>query len=256
MTINLSRDENIALLEISRPEALNALNLETIQTFTNALDTIETWTNLKALIITGAGEKSFCAGADVKELSGRTLANHREGVIQGQRAFARLDSFRLPSIAAINGFAFGGGLEIALACTFRVAKSNAKLGLPEIRLGLIPGYGGTQRLARLIGTGRALELILTGKNLTGSEARDWGLVNAVTDQNVVDAAKQFASGFTAHSLPILGYARDAINRGVETTLANGLVIEADACCLAYSTQDAAEGIAAFTEKRSPSFLDR
>lgn len=256
MTVNLTRQDGFAFLEIARPEALNALNFETIERFGAAVNEVSGWSDVRALIITGAGEKAFCAGADIKELSGRSVIAEREGSLLGQRTFALLDRCPVPSIAAINGYAFGGGMEIALACTFRIAHARAKMGLPEIKLGLIPGYGGTQRLPRLIGEARALELILTGRTVAADEALALGMVNAVTEDDVVEAAKTFAAGFAGYSRCALTLAREAIVRGMQTTLAEGLAIEADLSTVAYRTGDAGEGIAAFVEKRKPNFTDR
>jgi enoyl-CoA hydratase len=162
----------------------------------------------------------------------------------------------IPSIALINGYAFGGGLELALACTFRLAARTARLGLPEIKLGLIPGYGGTQRLPRLIGEARALEMILTGRALTAEEALQIGLVNRLADGDLIEVGKSFAREMTSYSLPALGFARDAVRRGLATSLREGLEIEANLNTLALQTADAVEGMTAFLEKRKPVFRDR
>jgi len=162
----------------------------------------------------------------------------------------------MPSIALINGYAFGGGLELALACTLRLATRTAKLGLPEIKLGLIPGYGGTQRLPRLIGEARALEIILTGRTVEAEEAERVGLVNRVVDGDLIDAGKSFAREMTCYSLPALGFARDAVHRGLSTSRKECLAIEADLNTLAFQTADATEGMTAFLEKRKPVFRDR
>lgn len=253
--IDLSRDGAFAVITLNRPEALNALSFDIIRQFGAALDEAASW-DIRALIITGTGDKAFCAGADIKELMGRPLMEERSGAELGQATFARLDSFKVPSIAAINGYAFGGGLELALACTFRIALANAKMGLPEIKLGLIPGYGGTQRLPRLVGEARALEMILTGRTVTVGEAMAMGLVNQVVDSDVTGAAKAFAEGFSGHGLPALALARSAIARALDVPLHEGLKTEADLSTLAYRTEDAAEGLAAFIEKRKPAFKDR
>jgi enoyl-CoA hydratase len=161
MAIELGRREEFAILTLNRPDALNALSFGLISEIGTALDEVATW-DVRALLVTGAGEKAFCAGADIKELQGRDLGAQKRDAELGQRTFARLDTFPVPSVAVINGYAFGGGLELAMACTFRLATPAAKMGLPEIKLGLIPGYGGTQRLPRLVGEARALEIIMTG----------------------------------------------------------------------------------------------
>ncbi|MEP9377359.1 enoyl-CoA hydratase-related protein [Aquabacter sp. CN5-332] len=253
--IDLSREGTCAVITLNRPEALNALSFDIIRQLGAALDEAASW-DIRALVFTGAGEKAFCAGADIKELIGRTLIEEKAGAELGQATFARLDSFKVPSIAAINGFAFGGGLELALACTFRLASHKAKMGLPEIKLGLIPGYGGTQRLPRLVGEARALDLILTGRTLVAEEALAIGLVNRMIHGDVKAAAIGFAEEFTGYGLPALSLARSAVKRALDTPLHEGLKIEADLSTLAYRTEDAAEGLAAFVEKRKPAFRDR
>src|SRR5438132_4360004 len=169
MSIHLTRIDELALITLARPEILNHLNFELRRELGIALDQVAAG-DARALLVTGAGDRAFCAGADVKELLGRSLPATRAGAAFGQAIFAKLDTLPIPSIALINGYAFGGGLELALACTFRLALRTAMLGLPEIKLGLIPGYGGTQRLPRLIGEARALEMILTGRTVTAEEA--------------------------------------------------------------------------------------
>ena len=254
MTVSLMKAGPYAHLILNRPEALNALSFEVLGEIGDALDEAADW-DIRALIVTGSGEKAFCAGADIKELQDRTLPQQRKGLEVGQSAFARLDRFPVPSIAAINGYAFGGGLELALACTFRVALTKAKLGLPEVKLGLMPGYGGTQRLPRLIGEARAMELILTGRTLDAGEAYSIGLVNKLVEENVVLAATNFADQFAGFSKQATGFAREAVQRAMTGSLADGLRIEADLATLAFQTSDAEEGMAAFVEKRPPQFKD-
>ncbi len=253
--VDLVRDGALAVITLNRPEALNALSFAIIRDIGAAIDEAAGW-DIRALVFTGAGEKAFCAGADIKELIGRSLVEERAGAELGQRTFAKLDTFKVPSIAAINGYAFGGGLELAMACTFRVASAKAKVGLPEIKLGLIPGYGGTQRLPRLVGEARALEMVMTGRTVGAEEALAIGLVNRLAEGDVVAAAKAFAAEFTGFGLPALSFARDAVKRALDTPLAEGLRIEADLSTLSFRTADAAEGLAAFVEKRKPSFQDR
>jgi len=254
MPVELSKRNDCALLRLNRPEALNALSFEILKEISSALDEVSSW-KVRGLIVTGAGEKAFCAGADIKELGGRSLIETKRGAELGQNAFAKLGRLPFPSIAAINGFAFGGGLELALACTFRLATPNAKLGLPEIKLGLVPGYGGTQRLPRLIGEARALELVLLGRTVNAEEAERIGLVNRIIEGEAVEAAISFASEFSSYSLLALGFARDAVSRALDVPVHEGLKIEADLSTLAFSTSDAREGMAAFTEKRKASFRD-
>lgn len=254
MDVELTHRDDCAILTLNRPEALNALSFAVLRQIRDAFGAIA-GSKARALIITGAGEKAFCAGADIKELSDRDLIAEREGAEFGQAVFARLDNFPIPSIAAINGYAFGGGLELALACTFRLATANAKMGFPEIKLGLIPGYGGTQRLPRVVGESRALEMIMTGRTVGAEEAERIGLVNRLVDGDPVDAGIAFAGTFTCYGLPALSFARSAVQRALTVPLSEGLKIEADLSTLAFRTADASEGMAAFTQKRPPRFRD-
>jgi enoyl-CoA hydratase len=254
MTVELSQRNDCALLRLNRPEALNALSFSVLKEISTALDEVSFW-KVRSLIVTGAGDKAFCAGADIRELSGRSLIETKQGAELGQQTFAKIGSLPFPSIAAINGFAFGGGLELALACTFRLATRNAKLGLPEIKLGLVPGYGGTQRLPRLIGEARALELILLGRTVGSEEAERIGLVNRLIEGDAVEAAISFAGEFSSYSLLTLGFSREAVIRALDVPIHEGLKIEADLSTLAFSTSDAIEGMAAFTEKRKARFRD-
>lgn len=255
MTVNLTRKDEFALLILDRPEALNALSFDILRRIGAAFDEVAGWREVRGLLITGAGQKAFCAGADIKELRHRPLVDQKRGAELGQAVFARLDRLPVPSVALVNGYAFGGGAELALACTFRIAAPNAVFGLPEIKLGLIPGYGGTQRLPRLIGEGRALEMILTARSVKADEAERIGLVNAVAEGDLLEAGLAFARRFSGYSLPALEFARRAVQRAGDTPLAEGLQIEADLSTLAYRTRDAEEGMAAFEEKRKPEFTD-
>src|SRR5215469_11990001 len=255
MALHLTPIDELAVVTLDRPEVLNALNFELLRDLGAALDQVARG-DAHALLVRGAGDRAFCSGADVKELMGRSLRAQREGAAFGQAVFARLVALPIPSIALISGYAFGGGLELALACTFRLAARNARLGLPEIKLGLIPGYGGTQRLPRLIGEARALEMILTGRTVEAEEAERIGLVNRTVEGDLIDAGKSFAREMTCYSLPALGFARDAVHRGLSTSRKECLAIEADLNTLAFQTADATEGMTAFLEKRKPVFRDR
>ena len=255
MTIQLTRVEEFAVLTLNRPEALNALSFALLEELGRTFDQVG-GSDARALLITGAGSKAFCVGADIKELIGRPLIAQKHGAEFGQAVFAKLDRLPMPSVAIINGFAFGGGLEHALACTFRLATRNARMGLPEIKLGLIPGYGGTQRLPRVVGVARALELVMTGRTVDAEEAMRIGLVHRLVDADAVPAGVAFAREFSGYSLPVLGFARDAVMRAQDTPLHEGLKIEADLSTLAFRTEDSAEGMAAFIEKRKPAFRDR
>jgi enoyl-CoA hydratase len=247
--------EEFALLTLNRPEALNALNGALLDELAAAFEWGAT-SGARALLITGAGERAFCAGADIAELRGRGVPRVKRDSERGQALFRRLDRYPLTSVAIINGYAFGGGLELAMACTFRLATPNAKMGLPEIKLGVIPGYGGTQRLPRLIGEARALELVMTGRAVDAEEALRIGLVSRVLSGDPIPAAMAFAREFTRFSLPALGLAREAVQRALSTTLGEGLAIEADLSTLAFQMHDATEGTTAFLEKRPPRFEDR
>src|SRR4051812_5747830 len=252
MAVELTRVEEFALITLNRPDALNALSFTLIADLGRAFDEVANM-DARALLITGAGTKAFCAGADIKELTGRSLVAQKEGAEMGQAVFAKLDKLPMPSIAIINGYAFGGGLELALACTFRIATRNARMALPEIKLGLIPGYGGTQRLPRIVGEARALDMILTGRMVDAEEAHRIGLVQRLVDGAPIAAGIAYAREFSGFSLPVLGFAREAVGRALATPLAEGLKIEADLSTLAFQTRDAIEGMTAFLEKRKANF---
>lgn len=252
--IALTYDEEFAVLTLRRPAALNALSFELIRSIGERIQEASR-SPARALIVTGEGEKAFCAGADIKELQNRRLADQREGAELGQAVFALLDRLPIPSIALVNGYAFGGGCELALACTLRLALPNAKFGLPEVKLGLIPGYGGTQRLPRLVSAGRALEMVMTGRTVGAEEALAIGLVNRIVQAPGLASAKSYAREFTCHGLRALQFAREAVQRALDVPLQEGLRIEADLSTLAYRTRDAEEGMQAFVEKRKADFRD-
>ena len=255
MAVRLSRRDECALLTLDRPEALNALSHATLDEIAAAFDDVAA-SDARALLVTGAGDKAFCAGADIKELMGRPLADDLRAAERGQAIFARLDRLPILSVALVNGIAMGGGLELALACTFRLAVRGARLALPEIKLGLIPGYGGTQRLPRLIGEARALEMILSGRVVQAEEALRVGLVNRLVDGDPVEAGIAFAREMTRHGLPALAFAREAVRGAGALPLAEGLALEARLSTMAYRTRDAQEGLRAFLDKRKPVFEDR
>ncbi len=255
MAIELSRVDEFALLRLNRPQALNALSFGLVEDLSRAVDEVAA-SDARALLVTGAGDKAFCAGADIAELAGRSLAQTRRGAELGQAAMDKISRLPMPSVAIVNGYAFGGGLELALACTFRLVAQNAKLGLPEIKLGLIPGYGGTQRLPRAVGEARALEMVLTARALDAQTAVAWGLASRVIEGDLLAAGIAFAREFSRYSLPALGFARDAVQRALDTPLHEGLRIEADLSTLAFQLDDAREGMDAFMNKRKPAFKDR
>lgn len=254
MSVELTRDGDIAILMLRRPEALNALSFEIVGQIGAALDEVA-GSDVRFLIVTGEGEKAFCAGADIKELREAQALEMREKMHFGQQTFGKLDRLKVPSLALINGYAFGGGLELALACTFRMATPNAKMGLPEIKLGLIPGYGGTQRLPRIVGEGRALEMIMTGRAVDAAEAQAMGLVSEVIEGDAMERARTFAAQVSKLSLPVLGFAREAVTRALDSTIETGFELEANLNNLAFQTSDAKEGMAAFQEKRPAEFKD-
>ncbi|MBF6990823.1 enoyl-CoA hydratase/isomerase family protein [Cupriavidus sp. IK-TO18] len=255
MAIDIRYSGPYAILTLNRPEALNALQFTMIEAMSYTLDQVAA-SDARALIVTGAGPKAFCAGADITELMKRSLMQQRLGAQLGQRTFEKLAKLRIPSVAVLHGYAFGGGLELAMACTFRIATAKARMGLPEIKLGLIPGYGGTQRLPRLVGEARATEMVMSGRTVDATEAERWGLVNRiVAEGDPVELGTTFMSEFVGYSRCASLFAREAVSRGMATTVSEGLDIEADLSTLAYQTEDAAEGMRAFLQKRTPEFKD-
>ena len=256
--IRVETHEGIRTLTVDRPEKLNALNAAVLEALDARLLEAQNETDLRCVIVTGAGDKAFIAGADIGELARLTPLDGREHALRGQAVLDRIENLPFPSIAAVNGFAYGGGLELALACTLRVASENAKMGLPETSLGILPGYGGTQRLVRLLGKAKAAELVLTAeKGITATEALRLGLVNRVVPAGQALTAA-FALGQTvAKNGPIAcRYALEAIRRGVEMPLAEGLAYEATLFGLCASTEDMKEGMNAFLEKRAANFTGR
>jgi enoyl-CoA hydratase len=256
MSVELSFRDDLAFVTLNRPEALNALSFEVLREISVAFDEVKA-SGARALVISGRGGKAFCAGADIKELIGRDMVAQREGAVFGQSVFRKLDQLLIPSVAVIKGYAFGGGLELALACTFRIATSSAKMGLPEIKLGLVPGYGGTQRLPRVVGPARALELIMSGRTVDALEAERIGLVNRVVDDgDPQQIGLDFCTSFVGYSRIASMLARQAVLRACDVSLEEGLRVEADLSTLAFQSADAEEGMQAFIEKRKPRFGDR
>jgi enoyl-CoA hydratase len=256
--VRVETRDGIRTLTVDRPEKLNALNMAVLDVLDARVAEAGADGTLRCLILTGAGEKAFIAGADIGELVKLTPVNGREHARRGQGLLDRLENLPIPSIAAINGFAYGGGLELALACTLRVASENAKMGLPETSLGILPGFGGTQRLARLLGKARAAELILTSeKGTTAAEAWRLGLVNRVVPAGqALVAATDLALAITKNGPIACRYALEAIRRGSEMPLAEGLAYEAALFGLCASTEDMKEGMTAFLEKRPARFTGR
>lgn len=253
-TILVEISERIALITINRPDKLNAVNLEVIAELENVLNELENNSEVGVLILTGAGEKSFVAGSDISALAKFSPEQAKEYSIIGNRVLSKIQNYSKPVIAAINGFALGSGCEIALACHIRLASENAKFGQPEVNLGLIPGHGGTQRLARIVGIGKAFEMILTGINIDASEALKIGLVNKMVPQaELKNSAIELAKTILTKSPVAVGIAIKAINANLEKSLSQGLILEAELFKECFSTEDFQEGTKAFLEKRKPNF---
>jgi enoyl-CoA hydratase len=243
-----------AILTVNRPKVLNALNTQTLDELRRAILALKHDDAVRAVILTGAGEKSFIAGADINELAMQTPTTGREHAIAGQHVLDLIEHMGKPVIAAINGYALGGGCELAMACTIRLAADTAKLGQPEINLGLIPGYAGTQRLARIVGRGRALELLLTGDQIPAPEAHRLGLVNrVVAAADLMAEAKKLAAALAAKAPIAVRYILEAVHKGVEMPFAQAQIFEATLFGLVASTEDMREGTKAFLEKRKPEF---
>src|ERR1700675_2042259 len=249
--------DGIAYITLNRPKVLNALNRKTVEELQQALLDARGDDSVRVIIMTGAGEKSFVAGADIGELAQQTPVNGKEFSLYGQSVFHLLETMGKPSICAINGFALGGGCELALACSIRIASKTAKLGQPEVKLGIIPGYGGSQRLARLCGKGMAHELCLTGETISAEEALRIGLVNRIHEPaELLPAAEAMAKKIIEKAPLAVKYCMEAIERGVEVPLEEGLFLEATLFGLCCATEDMREGTKAFLEKRAAQFKGR
>lgn len=253
----VEQDAGVAIVTINRPKVLNALNSQTIDELRRAVLELRHDPAVRCLVITGAGEKSFIAGADINELAVQTPTGGRDHALRGQHVLDLIEHLGKPVIAAINGFALGGGCELAMACTLRVAADSARIGQPEINLGIIPGYAGSQRLARLVGKAKALELILTGAPITATEALRIGLVNRVVPAADLMADTRTLAADLATKAPIaVRLAIDAINRGLEMPFREACDFEATLFGLVASTEDMREGTRAFLEKRKAEFRGR
>ena len=252
-TLLLERRGRVAVITINRPAKMNALNIQTRTEGAAALDELREDESVRVVVITGAGEKAFIAGADINEFAGMTAVAQR-AVMKGRRAFDAVEDFPKPVIAMINGFALGGGCELAMACDIRIASAKAKLGQPEIKLGIIPGGGGTQRLTRLVGEGKAMELILTGDMISAEEAQALGLVNRVVPAEHLEAATMELADKIAEMSPVaLAMAKAAVKGAARLDLRAGLDAEVDLFALCFSSADKEEGVRAFIEKRKPEF---
>jgi enoyl-CoA hydratase len=252
--ILFEKKDGVACITFNRPKVLNALNRQTIEELHQALLDARRDQSVRVLILTGAGEKSFVAGADIGELSQQTPVNGKEFSLYGQSVLHMLETMGKPSICAINGFALGGGCELALACTIRLASKTARLGQPEVKLGILPGYGGSQRLSRLCGKGVAHELCLTGEMITAEEALRIGLVNHIYEPaELLPAAEALAKKIMANGPLAVKFTMEAIERGIEMPQEEGLFLEATLFGLACATEDMREGTKAFLEKRPAQF---
>jgi len=252
--IILEVDDSIATIFFNRPKALNALNNALFDELDTALNQIGANEAIKVLILTGAGDKAFVAGADISELAKMTPLQAKYFSKKGQQIFSKIEGLPIPAIAAVNGFALGGGSEAALACDFIYASEKAVFGLPEITLGLIPGFGGTQRLARLVGNNRAKEMVFTGKNIPAQQALEYGMVNQVCPHDtLMETVLKTASVMASRGRVALRAAKEVIQSGTAADLETGCRIENDAFGLTMSSEDAKEGTTAFLEKRKPEF---
>jgi len=255
--ILLEVSDSIGILTLNRPESLNALNTEVVEELEIALGEMEQNAAVKVVIITGAGEKAFVAGGDIKEMANMDPAAGRAFAQRGHRMIQYVEKMRKPVIAAVNGYALGGGLELALACDFIYAAEKAKLGLPEVTLGIMPGFGGTQNLARLIGPNRAKEMIFSGKQLTAQQARDWGIVNEVVPAEELMARVTEIARKIAHNGTLgVAAAKDAVANGQNMSKEDGLRYESALFGLLFATEDQKEGTRAFIEKRPAEFKSK
>jgi enoyl-CoA hydratase len=252
--IQFETKNQIGYITIDRPKVLNALNMQTMQDLHNAFELIKSDPTIRVVLLTGSGEKAFVAGADIGELSQHSPVSAKAYTHRGQAIIDSIENLGKPVIACINGFALGGGCELAMACTMRIASENAKLGQPELKLGLIPGYGGTQRLPRLVGKGIALQLLLTGDMISSQEAHRIGLVNEVVPQaELIPRAEAIAAKIIANAPLAIQYCIEAVNHGYDQPLAEGLFLEATLFGVCCSTEDKNEGTKAFLEKRPAKF---
>src|SRR5512135_416489 len=252
--ILLEKKNSIAYVTVNRPKVLNALNMATMEELRSAFHDIKSDAAIRVVIFTGAGEKAFIAGADINELAAHNAVSGKEYTHRGQSVLNLIENLGKPVIACLNGFTLGGGCEIAMACTMRLASDNAKLGQPEVKLGIIPGYGGTQRLPRLVGKGIAMQLLLSADMISAQEAHRIGLVNEIVPQGeLIARAEAIAAKIIANAPLAVQYAMEAVHKGMEMTLQEGLYLEATLFGVCCATEDKTEGTKAFLEKRSANF---
>ena len=256
-TLLYEKRGGIAYVTVNRPEKLNALNRKVMEELGACFAEIRDDEDVRAVILTGAGEKAFVAGADINELALQTPVEGKETSLRGQRVLDSIENLGKPVIAAVNGYALGGGCELAMACTLRVASESARFGQPEVKLGIIPGYAGTQRLPRLVGKARAHEMILSGEPISAQEAYRIGLVNQVAAaKDLIAVAEAWARKIIANAPLAVKFAMEAVNRGCEMTQAEGEFLEATLFGLCSTTADMKEGTRAFLEKRPPKFVGK
>jgi enoyl-CoA hydratase len=252
--VKLEKKNQIAYVTIDRPKVLNALNMATMEELQEVFTDLAADTAIRVVILTGGGEKSFVAGADINELQKNNAVEAKAYTHRGQAVLDLIENLGKPVIACINGFALGGGCEIAMACTMRLASEKAKLGQPEVKLGIIPGYGGTQRLPRLVGTGLAMQILLTGEMISAQEAHRIGLVNEVLPaEKLIPRAEEIAAKIIANAPLAIQYCMEAVNQGLNMTLQEGLFLEATLFSVCCATEDKNEGTTAFLEKRAANF---
>ena len=254
--IKLEQDGAMVLVTMARPKAMNALNNQTLDELETIVDTVRVSDDVLGMIITGEG-KAFVAGADISQMNGYGAEEGRNYAEKAQSIFNRIENLEKPVIAAVNGYALGGGCELSMSCDIRIASAKAVFGQPEVNLGLIPCFGGTQRLSRLVGTGIAKELIFTARSIRADEAKEIGLVNKVVEpEALLDEAKAMMALILTKAPVAVRYAKVAVNKGVNLDLANGLELEKDVAALAFASDDAKEGTAAFLAKRTPAFKNK
>ncbi len=251
--IILEFDPPAAILKVNRPRALNALNPETIRELSEALDEILNHKEIRGVILTGEGEKAFIAGADISRMPDMSPQEAERFAEEGQKLTLKMEEYPLPIIAAVNGYALGGGTELALACDFIYASPKAVFGQPEVNLGIIPGFGGTQRLARVVGVNQAMEIILTGRHIPAEEAYRIGLVNKLVEGDLIEEAKKTISEIAGRGPLAVMYAKKAVRRGLELAIEAGLELERSLFGLVFASEDRIEGVKAFLEKRKPEF---
>jgi enoyl-CoA hydratase len=253
-TILFTVDENIAVITINRPNYLNALNTKVLREISEVVDIIDADSSIRAVVLTGAGKKAFVAGADISEMQNKNVLEAREFSSLGNKAFSKLENLKMPVIAAVNGYALGGGCELAMACDIRIADHKAKFGQPEITLGIMPGFGGSQRLARLTGLGIAKEILFTGEMINAERAYEIGLVNRIVDSSeVLTESIKMAQKIAANSPLGVCFTKKAVNEGANLDIERAVSLEAELFGSLFSTKDQKEGMSAFLEKRQVTF---